>query len=428
MNQPITVAICGCGCRGLEAYAPYQKMNPDRMKIVAGADIRPERLELLRSRYGVSPEYCFDSDEALLNQPRLADVMIIATQDRQHVGEALRALEKGYHLLLEKPISPKLSECIALQQKAHEMKRQVIVCHVLRYTPFYSALKQLLERGDIGRVETIDAVEHIAYWHYAHSYVRGNWRRLEESSPLILAKNCHDMDMLRWLAGTECQRLSSFGSLDWFKAENAPEGAADRCLDGCLCKEKCPYDAERIYITNPRTGVRYIGGNWPCSVLTNQVSEENIYNALKTGPYGRCVYHCDNDVADHQTVNMEFAGGITATFTTTAFTDACHRTIKITGTMGEVEGDLEENKLSLRRFGETEQIIDLGTITSEFAGHGGGDMGLMDALCGLIATQSEGGLTSVDASVESHVMALAAEYSRTHGGKVIELDAFAKQA
>ena len=424
MPQPVTFAICGCGARGLEAYAPYQERHPEEMKIVAGADTRPERLAMLRERYGVPQERCYPSDEALLAQPRLADVMIIATQDRQHVPAALAALDKGYHVLLEKPISPSLEECRALQEKAREAGRAVVVCHVLRYTRFYAALEDLLRRGEIGKIETIDAIEHVAYWHQAHSFVRGNWRRSDETSPMILAKSCHDMDILRWLAGEPCLKVQSFGSLDCFRRENAPEGAAQRCLDGCACKDACPYDAEKIYITSPHTGIRGRGKGWPCGVLASEPTEEKIWDALRTGPYGRCVFHCDNDVVDHQTVNLEFAHNIHATFTMTAFTQDCHRTIKITGTMGEIEGDMEKNALILRRFGRPQEVIDLNEEGGQFSGHGGGDFGLMSSFCKLIAAGGTQGLTGVDASVESHVMALAAEASRQAGGKTITLADF----
>ena len=424
MPQPVTFAICGCGDRGLEAYAPYQDLHPGRMKITAGADVRPERLAMLRARYGVPEEMCFPSDQALLAQPRLADAMIVATQDRQHVPTALAALDKGYHVLLEKPISPSLAECRALLQKAHETGRAVVVCHVLRYTRFYAALEAILRRGDIGRLETIDAIEHVAYWHHAHSFVRGNWRRSDETSPMILAKSCHDMDILRWLAGEPCLKVQSFGALDYFKADSAPAGAAERCLDGCRCKDGCPYDAEKIYITDPRTGIRGRGAPWPCGVLASEPDEGKIWDALRTGPYGRCVFHCDNDVVDHQTVNLEFANHIHATFTMTAFTQDCRRTIKVCGTLGEVEGDMGRNVLHLRRFGRPEETIDLREEGGAYSGHGGGDFGLMESFCQLIAQGGGAGLTGVDASVESHVMALAAEASRLDGGRCITLAEF----
>ena len=425
MSKPITFAICGCGSRGLDAYAVYQKNHPDRMQIVAGADCRPGRLALLREEYGVPEDKCFASDDELLSQPRLADVMLIATQDRQHVPAALRALGKGYHILLEKPISPDLGECRRLLEKARETGKTVVVCHVLRYTPFYAALEALLRRGEIGRLETIDAVEHVGYWHHAHSFVRGNWRRSDETSPMILQKSCHDMDILRWLAGDRCLKIQSFGSLDHFRPENAPQGAAERCLDGCACRERCIYDAEKIYLDGPHCGLRQGKTGWPNTVVAGgPPTEEKIYAALRTGPYGRCVYHCDNDVVDHQTVNMTFANGVCATFTMTAFTETCRRTIKLTGTEGEILGDMEKNTLLLRRFGEEERVISLDDAKSEFAGHGGGDAGLIEQFCRLIETGGTESLTGIDASVESHVMALAAEASRLRGGETVTLADF----
>lgn len=424
MDTPVTFAICGLGVRGMEAYASFQKQHPEKMKITAGADPDPERLAALQREFGVPSEHCFATGEEMLAQPRLADVMIIATQDRQHVAQALAALDKGYHLVLEKPISPLLDECLALKKKAHEANRVVVVCHVLRYTEFYGTLFRLLREGAVGRIESLDAMENIAYWHYAHSYVRGNWRRADEASPMVLAKSCHDMDIIRWLMDLPCESVSSYGSLDWFRAENAPAGSAERCLSGCACKEGCPYDAEKIYLSNPKSGFHTGNREWPCSVLANDPTEEKLYEALRTGPYGRCVYRCDNDVADHQVVSMRFAGGATATFTVCAFTAECYRSIKVMGTMGEIEGNMNENVIHVRPFGQPEQTIDLGVIPDRFAGHGGGDARMMDYVCELIAADGAEGLTSVDASVESHVMALAAEYSRTHGGAAVELAEF----
>ena len=244
---------------------------------------------------------------------------------------------------------------------------------------------------------------------------------------MILAKSCHDMDIIRWLMGVPCESVSSYGSLDWFRAENAPDGSADRCLSDCACKEGCPYDAEKIYIFNDKSGIRSGNDEWPCSVLVNKPTEEKLYDALRTGPYGRCVYRCDNDVVDHQVVSMRFAGGATATFTMSAFTAKCYRSIKVMGTMGEIEGDMDANVLYLRKFGQPEQVLDLGTIPDRFAGHGGGDALMMDYVCELIAAGGAEGLTSVDASVESHVMALAAEHSRTHGGSAVELAEFTEK-
>lgn len=423
MAKKVTIAVLGFGIRGEEAYAYYQLLRPEEMEVVAVADPRPERRELAMKKYGVKPENCFVSGEALLAQEKLADVLVIATQDKDHVCFALPALEKGYHLLLEKPISPNLDECIALREKAHQCGRLVIVCHVLRYTQFYQKIHDLLRAGVIGEIQSLVATENVAYWHFAHSYVRGNWRRTDESSPVILAKSCHDMDIIRWLVGKTCERVSSFGQLSWFKAENAPENCAERCLN-CTAKANCPYDAEKIYLENVKSGYRSGCRQWPLTVLTHDVSEAGLYEALKTGPYGRCVYRCDNDVADHQVVNMEFEGGITATFNLSAFTQNCYRTMLVMGAMGEIEGNLEENAVYVRRFGQPEEKIALGPVSDEFAGHGGGDSRMMEYLCRLIREGDENALTSVDASVESHIMALAAEESRKNGGKAITLKDF----
>ncbi len=426
MKRPVTFAVCGFGIRGMEAYASYQKSHPNEMKVVAVADPDPARRAIAQKEYQVPPEHCYHTAEELLRQPRLADVMIIATQDRQHVEQAIPAMEKGYHLVLEKPISPSLQECIALREKAHETNRVVIVCHVLRYTQFFGTIKQLLEKGTIGRIETLEADENIAYWHYAHSYVRGNWRREDEASPMILAKSCHDMDIIRWLIGTPCKRVSSYGRLDWFREENAPSGAGMRCMD-CKMKADCPYDAEKIYLSNEKSG--YDSGNreWPLTVLCSDPTPERIREALRTGPYGRCVYHCDNDVVDHQTVNMEFEGGVTAVFTVSAFTSRCYRTIRIMGTTGEIEGNMDNNTIVLRKFGQPDQQIDLDKITDRFAGHGGGDAKMMQYVCSLFQNgEPEGAaLTNIDVSVDSHIMALAAEASRLNGGSGIDLEKFA---
>lgn len=419
----ITVAICGMGIRGAEAYASYQHLRPDEMEIVAVADPRPDRRELAVREFGVKPACCFDSGEALLAREKLADVLVIATQDTDHIRYALPALEKGYHLLLEKPISPNLDECIALREKAHETGRMVIVCHVLRYTQFYQKIHDLLREGIIGKIQSLHATENIAYWHFAHSYVRGNWRRSDLSSPVILAKSCHDMDIIRWLVGVPCLRVSSFGSLDWFRSQNAPKGCGSRCLD-CGAKADCPYDAEKIYLDNSKSGYRSGTRQWPLTVLTSDVTEANLYQALREGPYGRCVYHCDNDVADHQVVNMEFEDGITATFSMSAFTQNCYRTICVMGALGEIEGNLEENVVYVRRFGKPEEKIVLDPVSDEFAGHGGGDSRMMEYLCACISGGQSNALTSVDASVESHVMALAAEESRRNHGASVTLKDF----
>ena len=244
----VTFAIMGLGNRGT-AYAEKQLVFPDRMQVTAAADPRPVRIGSVNRFLHLPEERIFSSGEEMLKRPKLADIMIIATQDAQHCAHALAAMEKGYDLLLEKPISNTPGECLAIREAAERLGRRVIVCHVLRYTPFYRYVKKLIGSGVLGKVEAINAEEQVGYYHYAHSYVRGNWHRLETSSPMILAKSCHDMDLFVWLTGRSCVSLSSFGSLDHFTAANCPEGAKERCTDGCTrclrrCRKICtPYTA-----------------------------------------------------------------------------------------------------------------------------------------------------------------------------------------
>lgn len=421
----VTVAICGLGSRGKDTYAKCQHIFPERMKIVAIADIIPERVEEAGQEYEVPISMRFSSGEEMLEKEKLADVMFICTQDRQHYGHALKALERGYDLLLEKPISPVLSECRKLAQTASRLGRRVVVCHVLRYTPFYQYLYRTIRSGKIGQVAAIQAVENVGYWHQAHSFVRGNWRNTELSSPMILQKSCHDMDILVWLSGKSCRRVSSFGSLMHFRPENAPEGAAMRCQD-CKAKEKCPYDAEKIYLTDERTGVLHGHTGWPANVLVSHPNEERIRAALAEGPYGRCVYHCDNDVVDHQIVNLEMEDGVTVSFTMCAFNQG-GREIHVMGTMGEIVGDMNANTITVTVFGQKPETVDVRTLADDFSGHGGGDRRLVEDLLDLEEGRARQALTSIEKSMESHYMAMAAEYSRLRHGETVELEKFVNE-
>lgn len=424
MDAVITVAVAGYGLRG-QCYSQCVEGCPDRARIVAVADLVPEKVAAARARFNLPGEMCFASAEEMLSRPQLADVMFICTQDRQHVPMALEALDRGYHVLTEKPISPEVSECLALRAKAHERERVVTVCHVLRYSPFYQTVKQVVGSGRLGEVRNISAIEDVGYFHQAHSFVRGNWRNSAETSPMILAKSCHDMDLLQWLMGRRCAYISSYGSLSHFRADRAPAGAAERCLDGCACKEGCPYDAEKIYITNPGTGVRGNGGRWPCTAVALEPTEENLYAALRTGPYGRCVYRCDNDVVDHQVVSMEFENGATADFTMSAFTKYPGRRIRVMGTLGLLEGDASRGVVEVTEFGHPAEEIDVSRAAADREGHAGGDAPLVYSFLDMLASGDGGkNLTSIDASVHSHVMAMAAEESRLAHGRRVEIAEF----
>ena len=427
MKAPVTFAIAGFGDRG-STYASMEKLFPDKMKVVAVADLDPAKVEKARNLYHIPEENCFSSAEEMLEQDRLADVMVVSTMDRQHVGHAIPALRKGYHILLEKPISPELSKCRELLEVASQCPGKIIVCHVLRYTVFYNTLKDLIQRGRIGDVVAICANENVGYWHQAHSFVRGNWRNSTQTSPMILQKSCHDMDILTWLLGKRCKAVSSFGSTQLFKPERAPEGAALRCLDGCKVKDTCPFDAEKIYITSPKTGLA-TGDSWISSVLSVEHTLESTYKALREGPYGRCVYHCDNDVVDHQQTNLLMEDGSTISFTMCAFTENCYRTFKAMGTKGEIEADMKSNLIHVRVFGQEEEIIDVGKLSSDLKGHGGGDSGIVEDFLNMLLTDSQPNqrTTTLEHSMESHFIALAAEESRLAGGKVIHLETFKAQ-
>ena len=412
--KKLTFAILGMGNRGT-AYAAKQLKYPDEMEITAMADTRRIRLDAANKYLHLPEERLFDGAEAILSQPKLADIMVIATQDAQHKDHALRAMELGYDLLLEKPIANKLDDIVVIAEAAERLNRRVIVCHVLRYTVFYQQVKRLIDEGAIGRVRSVEAMEQVGYYHYAHSYVRGNWHKEEDSSPMILAKCSHDMDILQWLTGKQCLKLSSFGSQSYFTADNCPEGATERCFD---CKLDCPFHAPRFYVGR-------IPG-WPTTILQPEPTEENILQTLRDTDYGRCVFKMDNDVVDHQTVNMLLDDNVTVTFQMCGFTNRQTRTIRVMGTQGEIWGDFHDKKLYFQRFNEQVQSIDLEALCDDFTGHGGGDARLIYDVIRLYRGDDfdTSAITFLDRSAQSHYLAFAAEKSRVEGGKLIDLKEF----
>lgn len=400
--KQITAVILGAGSRGT-TYGSYAKEFPAELRIVAIAEPRQDRLHALADELGVTEEYRFSDWKALLKQPKLADCAFICTLDDDHTAPAIQAMELGYNILLEKPMSNTEAECRQIVEVAKRTGRSIAVCHVLRYTPFFMTLKSLIDQGQIGEVTTINQIENVGYWHQAHSFVRGNWRNLQETSPMILQKSCHDMDIILWLVGRKCAKVQSFGSLRHFNAENAPEGAPARCLDGCPHADSCPYYAPKLYMDMART-------EWPVDVITTDLSLEGRRKALEEGPYGRCVYACDNDVVDRQVVNLEFEGGAVATFTMTGLTADFSRQLKIFGTKGQIEADMGTKQIVLHRFGKEKKVIplDMGT---ESSGHGGGDYGIMRDFLEILRNGGQS-RTSADISLQSHLICFAAERSR----------------
>ena len=414
--QKVTFAILGMGNRGT-AYAAKQLKYPEEMEVVAMADTRPIRLEAANKYLNLPAERLFYSAEEILAQPKMADYMIIATQDAQHKAHALKAMELGYDLLLEKPISNKLDDIVQIADAAKRLGRTVVVCHVLRYTVFYQQVKRLIDEGVVGKLQSIEAMEHVGFYHYAHSFVRGNWHNLAASSPMILAKCSHDMDLLLWLTGQECTKLNSFGSLNHFKAENCPAGAAERCKD---CQLDCPFHAQRFYLS------RLPG--WPANILHPEPNAENILQVLDETSYGKCVYRMDNDVVDHQTVNLQMGENVTVSFQMLGFTNQQTRTIRVMGSEGEIWGNFKSNEVFYQRFGGSVEKIDLTTLTTDFTGHGGGDSRLIyDVIRHHRGDDFDrSAMTFIDRSVQSHYMAFAAEQSRLQGGELIRMAEFKK--
>ncbi len=398
------LALIGAGQRGM-IYGEAAKKS-GLAEIVAVAEPHALRRQAAAKAFSIPPEHVYDSAEGLLNAGRLGDALIIASMDRDHYRQAMAAMDLGYHLLLEKPVSPDPLECLRIAKRAEETGRTVTVCHVLRYAPFFKTLKAIIDSGELGRVVSIVHNENVGNFHMAHSFVRGNWRKGYDSSPIIMQKSCHDMDLLVWLTGSEAEQVSSFGQLTYFKEENAPKGSTERCLD-CPAADVCRYDARKCYLP--------IAGNWPAAVLTLDQSEEGLMKAIAEGPYGRCVYRCDNDVCDHQIVNIQFKNGVTAAFSLSAFTNRISRTIKVMCEHGEIRGSDYDNRIEIIPFmstGVSETNARTVFPSQTTGGHNGGDDGLMRDFLKLLEKNSGDAATSIARSVESHLIACAAEASR----------------
>ncbi len=403
--RKITAITLGAGNRG-NVYGNYALQHPDELDIIGVAEPIPLRNERYAQKHQIIDANRFVTWEHVFTRPKFADAIIITTPDHLHYGPAMQALALGYDLLLEKPIAQSWRECNDILQQAKKHKRIVAVCHVLRYAPYYRKVKEVIDSGVLGSLISVQHLEPIQHVHMSHSYVRGNWRREKDTNPIILAKSCHDLDILRWWIGKSCHYISSFGSLKWFRQENAPAGSTTRCTDGCAVEAECPYSALRIYYRN-RSWLHHF--DLPTD---KDLQGEAILKHLHEGPYGRCVYRCDNDVADHQVVSMEFEDQITANFSMEAFTNYAGRRTRIMGSLGDLVGDENELFVSDFRTGETVKwsVKDNADIQS---GHGGGDWGLVRNWLAALAKQDASLLSStLDASMESHLMGFLAEKSR----------------
>lgn len=414
MSDVVTMAVVGAGGRGT-SYSAWVAEHPERAKVVAVADPDPVRRQRLAQRHAIADGAQYTSWNELAEQRPAVDAVLICTQDNLHTEPALRFIADGYHVLLEKPMAPTEAECTAIAEAAQRAGVVFAVGHVLRYTPYTQKLKRLLDAGAVGEVMSVSHLEPVGWWHMAHSFVRGNWRNEAQSSSMLLAKSCHDLDWLQYILGRSIVREVSFGRLSYFNRAHQPADAADRCLE-CPLQNSCAYSATRIYL-EPVLSDPAAANAWPVSVLTSDASLQGVELALRKGPYGRCVWACDNDVVDHQVVAMEFDGGATGTFTMTGFTEMADRKTRIFGTHGELVGD--GDRIEVFDFRTRERSVvhaHGGGDATARGGHGGGDAGLMDAFVAAVSTGDRSRvLSDAAASLASHRAVFAAERSRREG-------------
>jgi len=471
MNTLVTAVLLGAGMRGFHVYGSYAMKNKERIKFVAVAEPIRSRRENFAKLHNIPSSRCYESWEDLLSEKKLADLIFICTQDQMHTEPTLIALDKGYHVMLEKPMAHRLNDCVKIVKKAEETGRILGVSHVLRYTEFFLTIFTIIKKGLLGDIVNISHRENISWYHMAHSYVRGPWANVEKSSPMILAKACHDLDLLYWMVGSVPKKISSFGNLFHFKSENAPPGAPKFCLNGCPVKNSCKYYAPRTYIDiipiiqimlkgknrvykflgklrkdhiklltflakiiPPFKRLRY-WSEWPVYYIYSgqeeDYSDEAKIKILKKSQYGRCVYYCNNNVVDHQVVNIEFENGVTANFTMHGFSEREGRTLRIDGTEATLIGEFHDSnkKLTLyNHFSGEKQIILKQKLSLSTSEHGGGDPKLVDAfLESLRNPKIIQPLTNARECLESHLMAFAANESRIKG-TVIDMDDFRKKS
>lgn len=411
LTKPVTVLVIGAGNRG-RTYARYAQMFPNSMKVVGVADTNPNRRAAMAKNHKIAKENIFSDFNEALSKPKMADAVVIATPDNLHYEPCMKALALGYDVLLEKPVAPTERECRAILKQAHKYNRIVAVCHVLRYAPYFVALKQVVDSGAIGDLVSIQHMEPIEYLHMAHSYVRGNWPLADKTTPIILAKSCHDLDIIRWIIGKKCKTIAADGSLFLFRPENMPKGATERCTDGCPHEAECPYSAIDIYERRKRhLGVFDLPRKDPAL----------IREKLKTTNYGRCVFRCNNDQCDHYVAIMNFENGVTASFTMDAFTPWGGRRTRIMGTKGFIEGDMKTFTFydfrTRHKSVWDKKVREIPEYRS--SGHGGGDHLLVRDFLRAVSAQDPKLLSStIDVSIESHMMGFMAEKSRKSMKKV----------
>ncbi|XP_072019980.1 scyllo-inositol 2-dehydrogenase (NAD(+))-like [Amphiura filiformis] len=421
-DKQITVIVIGAGNRGT-VYSNYAVDFPERLKVVGVADPRKFRRTLIQKNHNIPDDKVFEDWEDVVKQDKFADAVIIATPDRCHREPAIQCADKGYHILLEKPMDVTAAGCKAIVEAVKRNNVLLGVGHVLHYFPPAMTIKRLIDEGAIGEVINIQHLEPVGWGHFAHSFVRGNWHREDDSCFVLLAKCGHDIDLIHWWMGKhKCLKVSSFGSLAHFNKEHKPEGAASRCLD-CSVESKCAYSAKQMYLDGP-FGVRMGNEGWPVTAVVDNPNVETVTEALRTGPYGKCVYDTDNDVCDNQVVNFSFSEGRTATLSMVAFTEKlCTRSVKVFGTKGEIQC-LNFNEVTLFDFvtrKTSKYPFISGAHGTRMTGHGGADFYIMDAFVKAVARNDPSFLCTAANTLESHLLTFAAEKSRLEG-KIISME------
>lgn len=421
-NKKISVVVVGCGDRAT-TYCREGVLNLKKMEVVAAIDPNPERLRYMQETFCVSQEQCYTHMEQVLSQGKIADCVIVGTMDQYHLETSIPFLEQGYDMLLEKPIVNNKRDLLRIRDTAQKHGCKLMICHVLRYAPFYTKIKELIMGGAVGEVMNIQTSERVGAFHSSVSYIRGKWNSTKEcNSSFLLAKCCHDIDLLCWLNNTTVPvNVSSMGGRDYFVEEKAPKGSGTRCLVDCPkeIREKCIYDVQNMYLDNcqiPQYPWQCTGKNW------QDVTEEEKIESLKTyNPHGQCIYKAGGDIVDHQNVMIEFENGSTAVHTLNLGAMRPGRSIWIQGTEGEIEGWVNDDYVMLRKYDRKtscylEEKVNIDNEPGIVDAHFGGDRGLVRDFCDMmLGKEASISRTTIDDSINSHLVCYAADFSMERG-------------
>ncbi|WP_294911428.1 Gfo/Idh/MocA family oxidoreductase [uncultured Eubacterium sp.] len=432
-NRPITAIIVGAGHRSF-VYSELAKTNPEMLKIVGVADPNPIRRKKAMDYFGFKEDMCFENAEELAKKGKLADTVINGTMDEQHLETAVPLLNAGYDMLLEKPFAPNEEEMRQIVNCAKKNNSKVMICHVLRYTPFYYAIKERIVNGEIGEIINIQTTEHVSYHHLSTSYIRGKWANSDKChTSMLLAKCCHDLDIIMWMMSeTKPKQISSFGGKFQFKPENAPKEAGTICMKDCPLVDTCVYSTKRLYIDHPDRWAFYV---WDALEGKKNISIEDKIALMKSdSPYARCIYKCDNNVVDHQSVLINFESGATGTHNMVGGSAEPRREIHIIGTKGEIFGNFEESKFTVLKIDPSPDAhneecdveeVDLrvtGDMVGAYGGHGGGDERLAADFVKFIRGEKPSlACTSIFDSVAGHLSVYLADKSRENGGMPMDV-------